>query len=368
MSKFEIAIHHRKNSFSDRWIEYCKKNHITCNIVNCFDSNIVDQLASSNALLWHWVHHIPEDILIARHVIRAAESMGVKVFPSSQTCCTYDDKISQKYLLEAIGAPLIPTYVFYDEKTAMEWINQTTFPKVFKLSKGAGSFNVALIHTAHEAGARVKQAFGKGFKPFSGQLRENIYRFKSKQRRKKHDWFAKIKRAPQSLANIYRSNKYMGREKGYIYFQKFIPDNLFDIRMIVVGNRALGYIRNVRKNDFRASGSGDFDFDAKKIHPQCVPIAFNVTQKLNTQSLAIDFVINAEGKPLIAEISYCYGLKGIDLCEGYWDPQLQWHPGSFWPQDAIMADLIEQIQKPHSQIPKNKHPEIPQPQSNPSSP
>ena len=34
-----------------------------------------------------------------------------------------------------------------------------------------------------------------------------------------------------------------GREKGYVYFQEFIPDNAFDIRIIVCGKRAFGIKR-----------------------------------------------------------------------------------------------------------------------------
>lgn len=293
--------------------------------------------------------------------------MGLKVFPNSQTCWSFDDKISQKYLLEAIGAPLIPTYVFYDEKTAMEWIDQTTFPKVFKLSKGAGSANVALITSTHEARARVKQAFGKGFKPISGYLRENIYRFKSRERRKKHDWIAKIKRTPQSLANIYRTNKKMGREIGYIYFQDFIPDNLFDTRVTVIGNRAFGFTRKVRQNDFRASGSGDIDYNTDTVRPQCIQIAFDVAKKLNTQSLAFDFVLDDKKNPLITEISYTYLADAVYRCDGFWNDQLHWHQQRVWPQDAIIADLIEQIQKPHAPIAKNNDPETSQIRANPSS-
>ena len=47
-----------------------------------------------------------------------------------------------------------------------------------------------------------------------------------------------------------------GREIGYVYFQDFIPQNNFDIRVCVVGDKAFAIKRMVRENDFRASGSG----------------------------------------------------------------------------------------------------------------
>ena len=44
--------------------------------------------------------------------------------------------------------------------------------------------------------------------------------------------------------------------KDYVYFQKFLPNNKYDIRIVVIGDRAFGFIRYNRENDFRASGSG----------------------------------------------------------------------------------------------------------------
>src|SRR5687768_4050007 len=103
-----LAVHHRQNSFSDRWIAYCDDRAIPYKVVNCLDSNIIEQLGSCDALLWNWYHGDPREQLSARHVIMAAEAMGITVFPSTNTCWHFDDKIAQKYLLEAIRAPFVP--------------------------------------------------------------------------------------------------------------------------------------------------------------------------------------------------------------------------------------------------------------------
>ena len=101
----QLAIHPRDGSFSGRWIAYCDEHKIPYRLVNCLDSDIIAQLASVDALLWHWPHQDPRAQLMARPVIMAAEAMGVAVFPSTATCWHFDDKVAQKYLLEAIGAP-----------------------------------------------------------------------------------------------------------------------------------------------------------------------------------------------------------------------------------------------------------------------
>ena len=345
MDNFQIAIHDRKGSYSDRWIEYCQEKGLFYKIVNCYDSDIMSQLATADALLWHWHQEIPEDVLVARHIIRAAESMGLKVFPDTPTCWSYDDKVAQKYLLEAIGAPLAPTYVFYDRRSALRWVDQTSFPKVFKLGKGAGSLNIRLAHTAREARMLVKRAFGKGFKPVGGHVRDIVGKLRWAEGRKRLDLLGKVKRLPRSLWTIYRVNKTLGSESGYIYFQDFIPNNKYDTRITVIGNRAFGFTRNVREKDFRASGSGSIDYSLERINPECISIAFDVAKKLGTQSIAFDFVIDVSGEPKITEVSYCYVGVAVYRCEGHWDDQLKWHEGHIWPQDAILIDVLEQLRQ-----------------------
>jgi len=337
----QLAIHHREKSYSDRWIAYCELHDIHYKLVNCFDSDIIEQLASSDALLWNWHHGNPKDQLMARQVIMAAEAMGLAVFPSTSTCWHFDDKIAQKYLLEAIDAPLVPTYVFYGLKEALDWIDRASFPKVFKLRKGAGSSNVKLVQSAREACTLAKHAFSAGFSPIPVYGQDALKRYRAA--RQRGDLLNVIKRIPQVLARIRHTRKMMGREKGYVYFQDFIPDNGFDTRVTVIGERAFAFTRNVRPGDFRASGSGDIVYDSQRIHPKCVEIAFEVTRRVGSQSMAFDFVLAKNEQPLILEVSYSYNANAVHTCPGHWDAKLTWHQGHIWPEDAILIDLLNDV-------------------------
>lgn len=344
MQNVKVAIHDRAGSFSDRWREYCVQQGITHRMIDCRQTDIISQLADFDILLFHWHHEISPDVIAARHVIYAAEAMGLKVFPNIATCWTYDDKVSQKYLLEAIGAPLVETYVFLDCDNSLAWVDKTSFPKVFKLRKGAGARNVRLVNSKVQARRLIKKAFGAGFKPVGGHTRDAIGKLMAKKSRQQVDLAGKIRRLPQSLLNIYRSNKYLGRERGYVYFQDFVPDNNYDTRITVIGNRAFGFTRNVREKDFRASGSGSIDYDLDRIDPECVRVAFEAARKLSAQSTAFDFVCNTQGEPKIVEISYCYQAEAVHRCQGHWDSRLEWHEGHVWPQDVILRDLLEKME------------------------
>ena len=337
----QLAIHPNEGSFSGRWMAYCDEHKIPYRLVDCLHSDIIPQLTSVDALLWHWHHQDPRAQLMARQAIMAAEAMGVTVFPNTATSWHFDDKVAQKYLLEAVGAPLVPTYVFYDLSEALQWIDGAMFPKVFKLRTGGGSLNVRLVRHAQEARALAKQAFTGGFRPVASYQQDAGKRFRIARQRR--DLLGVVKRLPRTLATIQQLNRALGRERGYVYFQDFVPDNKFDTRVTIIGNRAFAFTRNVRPGDFRASGSGDIVYDVQRIRPQCVQIAFEVTSKVASQSMAFDFVLAANHQPMIVEVSYCYDPAAVYQCTGHWDNQLNWHQGHMWPQDAILIDLLEDL-------------------------
>jgi len=344
MKLVKIAIHDRVSSFSKRWIEYCQQNGISFQIVDCHATNIIDSLSDVDVLLWHFNHRSFEDTLIAKHVLRAVELSGKKVFPDSNTCWHFDNKIAQKYVLESIKAPCVPTDVFVNKKAALEWIQKADYPLVFKLSKGAGSYSVQLVRSRANAEKLVKKAFGSGFKPLGRYVSEMGISFKNTSHQRKIYLLKKAYKIPRFLRESHVINKMIGRERGYVYFQKFIPENKFDTRITVInGNCAFGFTRNVRPNDFRASGSGSINYDLKLIEPDAIKLSFDVAKKLKAQSIAFDFVRDSKGCFWITEISYGFDSRCVHQCSGYWDDQLIWHEGHKWPEDLIISDMIEQV-------------------------
>lgn len=334
----KIAIHHTPGSFSDRWISYCKENDIAFKIVNCYDNNIVSILGDCDAFMWHHHHANYKDVLFAKQLLYSLQASGKKVFPDFNTTWHFDDKVGQKYLLESIGAPIVPSYVFYTKKDAFNWIEKNTFPKVFKLRGGAGATNVKLVKSKRDAAKLIKIAFGRGFSQFNkwNNLSERIRRFKEG-----NDSIIGIIKGIGRLFIPTEFAKMYSPEKGYIYFQEFIPNNNFDTRIVIVGGRAAAERRMVRENDFRASGSGKFSYD--NINLKAVQIAFNVAERLKLQSVAFDFVEDEYSNPLIIEMSYGFGTSGIENTPGYWDSSLIWHEGKFKPQEWMVGELINSL-------------------------
>jgi len=338
-----IAIHAREGSFSDEWIGYCKANGIDFRIVDCHQPDIVRQLEGCRALMWHFVHHRLDDMLIARPIIHSLETLGIRVFPDIRTCWHFDDKLAQKYLLDAIGAPCVPSHVFVHKQDALDWVERVEFPTVFKLRSGAGSSNVQLVRNKAAARHLIHKAFSSGFAavPRWQPLQERWWQFRRD-------------RTLTSLLNVSRgiaravlpnpTRKRLPRQFGYVYFQEFIPDNDSDVRVIVIGKRAFAIKRMVRDGDFRASGSGRIVYEPDAIPESCIQIAFALADRLQTQSIALDFVF-LRGSPLIVELSYAFMSSGYTPCPGYWTPDLAWIEGSFVPEHFMIEDLLSSLRR-----------------------
>lgn len=338
----KLAIHNSPGSFSDRWIEYCKKNKVNYKEVNCYENDIINQLKDCDGLMWHWKQEDYKAALFARQLTLSLEKAGLKIFPNANTSWHFDDKIGQKYLLEAIGAPLVNTYVFYSKKDALTWVNTAHFPKVFKLKGGAGSINVSLIHSKKKARQIINKAFQSGF-----SSNNSISRLKDR------FWVLRRDKNTAALKSVLKGfgrfvfktefERLTHNQRGYVYFQDFIPGNEFDTRLIVIGNRCFGVRRYCRTGDFRASGSGIKAYEPELFDKECIKIAFNTAERLQAQSIAFDFIFK-EGSPKIVEISYAFITgKFYDDCLGFWDNKLNWHVKAVNPQYFIIEDFLDSL-------------------------
>ena len=198
-----------------------------------------------------------------------------------------------------------------------------------------------MAQTKQKAIRFSKKAFGRGFQPINRveNLKEHIRKIKEG----KESFILGMTKGITRLFFQWEYLKMFSRVKGYLYFQEFLPDNNCDIRIIVTANRAFALKRMTRKNDFRASGSGNIIYNPLEIDIRCVEIAFSINNKLKTQSIAYDFIFDENNNPLIVEISYNYDIQAYDNCPGYWDSDLKWNEGRFNPQYWQIENLVSVI-------------------------
>ena len=329
-----------KDSFNWRWIKYCQENNIEYKLVDAYKSDIIKQIFDCDAFLWHFYQASIKDFLFAKELIFSIDAVGKKTFPSVNMTWHFDDKVAQKYLLEGIHAPLVDSFVFYDKNDVLEWSENIELPIVFKLRGGSSSQNVKLLKTRNEVIKHINRAFGRGFSQYNAHavFKDRVQKFVKRR--------GSLSGVLKGFIRLFFHTKYSnvrGRDKGYIYFQKYIPNNDSDIRIIVVGARAFAIKRMVRENDFRASGGGVILYEKSEIDIEAVKIAFEVSKKLELECVAFDFVFDEKTNPLIIEISFGFAVEAYDSCPGYWDVKLNWHEGTFNPQAWMIEDLINKL-------------------------
>jgi hypothetical protein len=288
--------------------------------------------------IYKW-SHIHLDHQIANAVIPVIQyHKRIKCFPNWETSWHYDDKVKQAYLLKENGFPVCDFYVFYHKQQAMEWINLTEYPVVFKLKHGAGSLSVFLIKSKQKARKIVNKMFGKG-------MLQTDVSFIHLAKTLNFDSMKMLRYYAINFRNRHilpEKQKFWLRHKNYIYLQKFMPANEWDTRVTTAGNRAHAFRRFNRQNDFRASGSNRWDINPDNIDIRMVKIALDISKYFGFQAMAYDFLYDENRGPKIVEMSYLYGGAGYpDFMNGYWDENLVWHKGRFWPQYFELIDLLE---------------------------
>ena len=325
----KIAIHqselfNHSTGWENQWIDFCKEKDLDFEIIDCYDNDILNKIKEFDILLWHIQNYVLQDMLFARSILISVENLGIKIFPNNNTSWHYDDKVSQMYLLKSVNAPIPKHWFFSNKKTAKYWIrNNAEYPVIAKLKCGAGSHNVKLISSVSSGLKYVNKMFGIGMSPAPNILFKATSNFKSAK-----NWstlIRRVKRIPDFVQS-YTKGKRLPKEKDYCSFQEFIPNNGFDLKVYVLGDKVSFISRDTRKNDFRASGGGTIVYDKTRINDEILKSAFKVSDDLGFQCMGFDYVVDKEtneGKI----IEMCFGFNHNALLEmnGYWDRELIWH-------------------------------------------
>jgi glutathione synthase/RimK-type ligase-like ATP-grasp enzyme len=328
-------------SYSRKIREIVVKNNIPYIIIDPNSYSLFEELKGCSHLLF--CHSQGDtDLKIYETVYYIAKKVyGLECSPNFEMFWQYEDKIKEYYLLRSNNFPIIDSYPFWNYSHAYEFLKKTNFPVVAKLPKGAGSVNVILIKSFQDGHRIIKQVFTTGVRTKMFRNSTNLLTIRNA---------GLIKYGKAIFRNFLINTGLMVDESYYpewqiqkdaILFQRFLPNNTYDTRVTIIGKRALAFRRHVRKDDFRASGSGKIDVDPSKIDARLLEIAFSISKKLHFNIMAYDFIYGEEQQPFINEISYCFVDRIIESCPGYWDDDLKWHSGRNWPQYYQLKDFLK---------------------------
>jgi len=328
-------------NYSEKFREILDNNAIPYLIIDHSSDTMLEDLSSCTHLLFRHSQG-DTDMMLYDSIFHIARNIyNLKCSPDYETYWPYENKIKEYYLLKSSGSPVVETNIFWDYNSAYKFLQTNRFPLVIKMYKGAGSSNVVKINSVKDGKKIINRIFGKGVKFGKLPGRSNLASISNLG----VATYCRntIRSMLITLGILDRSNPYSEWQiqKDAVLFQKFLPNNEFDTRVTIIGNRAFAFRRFVRHNDFRASGSGNLDLEPKEIDIRCISIAFEVSKKLLFETMAYDFIYDENKVPQICEISYCFVDRIVRNCPGYWDEELNWHSGNFSPQQCQLEDFLE---------------------------
>ncbi len=294
-----------------RYLDY---NHFSYDYYNLYGSNWQEEAADFDIIIYRPCSY-PWSLADARDKIYFLEKvLGKKCLPSYRELKFYENKLYQYYLLKEMGAPLAPTFISTDYREVMAYVQRAEYPLVTKIRTGSGSAGVRLLKNRKQAKRLVEKIFRRG--------------------------------APTYWPFL--------RQKNYVYFQKYIENEGFDLRVIVIdSNHIFGYYREPRGSDFRASGSG---LVVKKALPEeVVRAALTLAHKLDFNMFAVDFVQSVEDKnyyiieasvfiQVITSVHLVVDGKAGRYSYNEKTDSLEFIPGHYWLQELVLNNFLEKIE------------------------
>lgn len=192
-------------------------------------------------------------------------------YPSMHHVFLYEDKELEADISKIFKIPFVKTYISHNKIDALRLIESFTYPMVSKISPSSSSLGVELVRTKKQARKIVERAFSQ-----NGRKIHVVY----------------------------------SRQKNYVYFQDYIPNDGYDIRVITVGNRVFGYYRKVPKGDFRASGM--LQEEMRSLPEETMRIARKVNSVIKSPQLIVDMLYGDDGLFHINEFSPIVQMSTLD--------------------------------------------------------
>lgn len=342
----KVAINQRggiqhSTLWNNPWEEYLKDNNICYDKIDLFGVDAIDTLKNYDVLLWHFGNYVYQDMLEARSILYSAKMLGLKVFPDFNDSWHFDDKVAEMYALQAVGAPIPNSQVYYSMnnlKTALT-DNKIEFPIVAKLRTGSGSHNVKLIRNEYQLLRYARRMFGRGYSPAPSLFYKTSSNIRSSHN--KATFISKLKRAPEFLRTL-RGAKQFPNEKGYVYLQEFIPSDGYDMKVVVVGDKLSGLYRPIRSHDFRASGGGEVLYNKEYFKENIIRSAFAAADALGLKCVGFDYVVDTRtGEGKIVEMSYGFSHTAVMGMNGWFDRDCKWHDGALNAPQELLKNMLE---------------------------
>lgn len=265
-----------------------------------------------NSLFFETVISIEIDSLANSLISREIDVKGKYFFFCSSQIESYKlaifDIASEVSRLGGILVPGLPFYQAHENKFYQELYKSERSiptPKSKVVTSSSSNFKVKLPTV-------VKPSFGFGSKGVK-LVDSNEELNKSTLAAMKSYLFESLSVPDIARSFIKAKFKYKNRyprKFGRVVYQDFIPDLKFDWKVLVFGDKVYVLKRFTRVGDFRASGSGNFDYFSH-VSDDLIKFSHEVRVMLHTPFVSLDIAESKEGYSIIEYQSVHFGLATV---------------------------------------------------------
>lgn len=256
-------------------------------------------------------------------VLRGIENLGGKLIPGLDFLQAHENKVFMEILRETklpekyrtLNAQVFGTLEDLEKSLKK---NLITYPCVIKKSSGSMSRNVALAKNENEL-------------VFAAKKMSSTYNFKA------------------NLKEIVRTKKYVGYKPESSFQNKFIiqpfVENLTcDWKVLIYGNQIYMLKRNIKENDFKASGSGlNYTAGSESGFPiEYLDFVYEFYKLLSVPNLSIDFSL-INNQPYVFEFqAISFGTSTQYKSKDYYEKTGDsWElKKNIWSQEEVYVNSI----------------------------
>jgi glutathione synthase/RimK-type ligase-like ATP-grasp enzyme len=232
---------------------------------------------------------------IIEDVILGIQENGGEVIPEFKFLRAHNNKVFMEILKKSyFKSETILNSAHYGSIEEVDF-DRISYPVVFKSAAGAMSQGVALAHNRTELERIIKSRCS------TRVVKKDI-----------KDFFRAIKHKGYLKESLYRRK---------FILQEFIPNLNFDFKVIIFGERFYIFQRPVRKNDFRASGSGskNYIYGSDVKFPEGIfDFASSIFEKLTVPHLSLDIAYDGYNFYLLEFQVLHFGTVGHVKSDGYY--------------------------------------------------
>lgn len=267
-STIKIGIIEDISHYHKHYIMACREMKISYQIFDLTSPYWVNNFTMSDCdvfLVWPSSSNTAVKSMFDYRLRILEEEMGKRLYPTCKECWLYENKPRILDWLTVHNIPHPQSWVFYDEKRALEFASQTKLPVVIKTATGASASGIHIARSVQALKKIIKRAFNKGLTP--------------------------------------RGYDPYDRQWGFVYIQEYLPD-VHEWRMVRIGDSFFGY-RKEKGTDGLHSASHKWSW----IDPgeDLLNLLEKITDAGRFLSMDVDIFQTHDGRLLVNELQTVFG-------------------------------------------------------------